>query len=65
MARPSEPWAINAILSSVRRLTNTTVRGVRYRWYATDTGVGIVGRAVAMVGSVPFVRTIINIYVEI
>jgi cytochrome P450 len=35
--------------SSVRKLTNTTVRGGRYRWYATNTSVGSVGSAVAMV----------------
>jgi hypothetical protein len=40
------PWKSD---TSVRKLTNTTVRGGRYRWYATNTGVGSVGSAVAMV----------------
>jgi hypothetical protein len=34
---------------SVRKLTNTTVRGGQYRWYATNAGAGSVGSAVAMV----------------
>jgi hypothetical protein len=36
-------------VTSVCKLTNTTVQGGRYRWYATNTSVGSVGSAVAMV----------------
>jgi hypothetical protein len=38
-----------AQLVSVRKLTNETVQGGPYRWYATDTGPCTVGCAVATV----------------
>jgi hypothetical protein len=37
------------LIHSVRKLTNTTVRRGRHRWYATNTGVGSVRSAVAIV----------------
>jgi hypothetical protein len=37
------------LILSVRKLTNTTVRGGRYRWYATNISVSSVSSAVAMV----------------
>jgi hypothetical protein len=36
-------------LSSVRKLTNETGPGGRYRWYVTNTGVDSVGSTVATV----------------
>jgi hypothetical protein len=43
-------WYRAALRSdSVRKLTNETVLGVRYRWYVIETGFGSVGNEVIMV----------------
>jgi hypothetical protein len=41
--------SIYSLLASVRKLTNETVRGGRYRWYVTNTDVGSVSSTVATV----------------